>query len=294
MERGSYPKLQIRGHRQWTPLARALTATGDRWTLLIVLALDHETLRLNALRARLPGVSSGVLDHHLSQMTALGLLSRRRFREMPPRVEVSLTEAGSELLPIAAALARWGMRNEWPTPRGSQRACADAVLRQLPALLEEEHDLPDGILEAIVEANGERVAHRFEVAGGRLHACPGSVAGATTQIEGDEDAWIAALGPTHDRSRLRLAGQRRLAARILDSLPRAHVPAGSVASMRDGKLTLPGKVPGVGSPDAENASRGGGSGGSGQESSTQKRTGHTTGDGSGNPPSAPPDSEPMH
>lgn len=201
-----------------------------------MLALSHETLRLNALRSRLPGVSSGVLDHHLNQMTSLGLISRQRFREMPPRVEVSLTEAGSELLPIAAALARWGMRYEWPAPDGKQHACADAVLRQLPALLEEQDDLPDGIVEAIVEANGERVKHWFEVAGGRLRATPSDVATATTQIEGDEDAWIAALGPAQDRSGLRLAGQGPLAARILDSLPRARVPAGELASTLEGVL----------------------------------------------------------
>ncbi len=262
MERGSYPKLQVRGHRQWTPLARALTATGDRWTLLIVLALSHETLRLNALRARLPGVSSGVLDHHLSQMTSLGLLARKRFREMPPRVEVSLTEAGSELLPIAAALARWGMRYEWPAPDSRQHACADAVLRQLPALLEEEDDLPDGIVEAIVEANGERVRHWFEVTNGRLRATPSDIATATTQIEGDEDAWIAALGPGHDRSGLRLAGQGPLAARILDSLPRAHVPSGELASTRDSVLrdgdvaSVHGAIPVIEeAPPASNARR---------------------------------------
>ncbi len=103
----------LRAHRQATPLAAALAAAGDRWTLLIVLACSDGTLRLNGLRSRLPGVSSAVLDHHVRQMVALGLLSRRRFREMPPRVELTLTESGAGLLPIASALARWGMRHRW-------------------------------------------------------------------------------------------------------------------------------------------------------------------------------------
>jgi DNA-binding HxlR family transcriptional regulator len=220
MERGSSAKLQVRGHRQWTPLARALTATGDRWTLLIVLALSHETLRLSVLRSRLPGVSSGVLDHHLGQMTALGLLSRQRYREMPPRVEVSLTQAGSELLPIAAALARWGMRHEWPPPPGSVYVRADAVLRQLPALLEEEDDLPNGTVEAIVGEGEERTAHWFKIAEGRLRPASERAAKATVRIEGDDRAWIAALGPDRDYSGLTLAGRRKLAQRVLDSLPR--------------------------------------------------------------------------
>jgi DNA-binding HxlR family transcriptional regulator len=225
----------IRGHRQWTPLARALSAVGDRWTLLIVLALSRETLRLSVLRSRLPGVSSGVLDHHLGQMTSLGLISRRRFREMPPRVEVSLTEAGLELLPIAAALARWGMRHEWPAPPSDEYVRADAVLRQLPALLGELDDLPAGSVETIVAVGEERTVLRFEVAGGRLQAAEGNGKAPTAQIEGDEQAWIAALGPRRDYSGLNLGGRRRLAKRIFDSLPRD-------GSTRDSRLDGGGPV----------------------------------------------------
>lgn len=223
MERGPSARLQVRGHRQWTPLARALTATGDRWTLLIVLALSHETLRLSVLRARLPGVSSGVLDHHLGQMSALGLLSRQRYREMPPRVEVALTQAGSELLPIAAALARWGMRHEWPMPPSNVYVRADAVLRQLPALLEERDDLPDGTVEVLVGDGEERSEHWFEIAGGRLNAARDRPSKATARIEGDDQAWIAALGPARDHSGLQLTGRKTLAKCVLESLPHAIV-----------------------------------------------------------------------
>lgn len=203
---------------------------GDRWTLLIVLALSDETLRLSVLRARLPGVSSGVLDHHLGQMTALGLISRRRFREMPPRVEVALTEAGSELLPIAAALARWGMRHEWPLPPGTEYVPAGAVLRQLPALLEEQDDLPNGTLEAVVGDGEEQAVHCFEIVGGRLHANSAPTGRANARLEGDDDAWIAALGPGRDYSGLSLSGKQRMAQRILDSLPRGdgHVEDGAL------------------------------------------------------------------
>ncbi len=185
-----------------------------------MLALSHETLRLSVLRSRLPGVSSGVLDHHLGQMTALGLLSRQRYREMPPRVEVALTQAGSELLPIAGALARWGMRHEWPPPPVSVYVRADAVLRQLPALLEEQDDLPDGTVEAVVGEGEECTAHWFKIAEGRLGASSERPAKATVRIEGDDRAWIAALGPDRDYSGLSLEGRRKLALRVLDSLPR--------------------------------------------------------------------------
>jgi DNA-binding HxlR family transcriptional regulator len=221
MEHGSGTTLPVRAHRQWTPLARALTAVGDRWTLLIVLALSHDKLRLNILRKRLPGVSSGVLDHHLGQMVALGLLSRQRFREMPPRVEVELTERGCELLPVAGALARWGMRHEWPIPEALEHVRADAILRQLPALLEEVSALPDGIIEAVVSPGDDDVgaSHWFHIADGRLTA--GDPADeATARVHGDEAAWVAALGPGGDYSGLRFTGKRSIAKRVLDSLPR--------------------------------------------------------------------------
>jgi len=211
----------VRAHRQWTPLARALAATGDRWTLLIVLAISHERLRLNVLRTRLPGVSSGVLDHHLNQMIALGLLSRERFREMPPRVEVQLTECGRELLPIAGALARWGMRHEWPAPETVERVRADAILRQLPALLEEASGLLDGIVEAAVSP-GEDVAgasYWFQISDGRLTAGE-TAAKPSARVHGDEAAWVAALGPGGDYSGLQFAGKRSIAKTMLDSLPR--------------------------------------------------------------------------
>ena len=102
---------QPRYHSQRVALAQALSATGDRWTLLIALALDRHPQRPVELRRRLPEISAGVLDRHLQQMVALGLLLRSRFKEMPPRVELALTEAGRELLPIARALARWGVKH---------------------------------------------------------------------------------------------------------------------------------------------------------------------------------------
>ena len=61
--------------------------------------------------------------------------------------------------------------------------------------------------------------HCFQIAGGRLQAGDAGTAGPDTQIEGDDAAWIAALGPGRDFSGLRVAGQRQIAERILGSLP---------------------------------------------------------------------------
>jgi DNA-binding HxlR family transcriptional regulator len=109
---GVAERPQPRRQSHWAiPLAQALNAAGDRWTLLIALALARGPKRPVELQRDLSGISSGVLDRHLQQMVALGLLLRRRFKEMPPRVELALTDVGRELLPIARALARWGAKH---------------------------------------------------------------------------------------------------------------------------------------------------------------------------------------
>jgi DNA-binding HxlR family transcriptional regulator len=217
----------VRAHRQATPLAQALAAAGDRWTLLIVLACSDgtsdSTIRLNTLRNRLPGVSSAVLDHHVRQMVGLGLLSRRRFREMPPRVELSLTESGAALLPIAAALARWGMRYRWNEQHGCEHIDPDAVLCQLPALLDGA-ELPACVLETVIDEDDEPVVHRFETVDGRLQPVAGAPAvdgpKASARIHGNRAAWEAALGPRRDYAGLHLLGREQLARQVFDALPR--------------------------------------------------------------------------
>jgi DNA-binding HxlR family transcriptional regulator len=210
-------------HRQWTPLAHALAAVGDRWTLLIVLALGVERVRLTRLQERLPGISTGVLSHHVQEMVTLGLLSRDRFPEVPPRVEVQLTDSGRELLPIASALARWGMRRVWSAPTDGDHVDVHAILVLLPALLDLASGLPDGFLDAIVMTDEGRTHHTFPILDGRLHPtskdhrAPGA---GTARIAGDEAAWVSALGPARDYANLRFTGSRRLGRQVLDELPR--------------------------------------------------------------------------
>jgi DNA-binding HxlR family transcriptional regulator len=215
-------RSSARARRAWTPLNRALTATGDRWTLTIALALAPGGMRLTQLQKRLSGVSAGVLERHLHQMVALGLMTRTRFKEMPPRVELELTDAGRELLPVAAALARWGIRYLWSPPREGERVDLDALLRLLPVLLAEETGLPEGSLEALVTDADPPVRKLYRVQDARLRVdereSERTSDRASARVEGDADAWIAALGPAGDRARLRFDGDERLAGLLLDAL----------------------------------------------------------------------------
>jgi len=211
---------------------------------MIAVALGPGRLRLSTLHARLPGVSTGVLERYVQQMVELGLITRTRFKEMPPRVELELTDMGRELLPIAGALARWGMRNQWSPAHARERVDAGALLRLLPLLLEEETGLPAGSLEALITDGDPPFRCVYEAHNGCLRitesrvgaaaadlpppdsSAPGSTAAdlPSARVAADSSTWIAALGPDGDRAGLRISGDAQLVASILDALARQRVP----------------------------------------------------------------------
>jgi DNA-binding HxlR family transcriptional regulator len=90
------------------PVETALMLCGDRWKLLIVRDLLTGTKRFGELRKSLTGISQKVLTQHLRIMEENGLVSRKVYAEVPPRVEYSLTELGESLKPIHDAMWKWG------------------------------------------------------------------------------------------------------------------------------------------------------------------------------------------
>src|SRR3954451_4130050 len=77
-------------YNQWSPDARALDLVGDKWTLLIVRDLASGPRRFVELQRVLPGISTEQLRSRLNRMVADGLLTRQRYREVPPRVDYEL------------------------------------------------------------------------------------------------------------------------------------------------------------------------------------------------------------
>jgi DNA-binding HxlR family transcriptional regulator len=90
------------------PVETSLLLCGDRWKLLIVRDLLTGTKRFGELRRSLTGVSQKVLTQHLRMMEEYGLVNRKVYAEVPPKVEYSLTELGESLKPIHDALLKWG------------------------------------------------------------------------------------------------------------------------------------------------------------------------------------------
>ena len=90
------------------PVETTLTLIGDKWKVLILRDLLPGTKRFGELKKSVGSVSQKVLTAQLRDMEDSGLINRKVYAEVPPRVEYSLTELGKSLRPILDALQNWG------------------------------------------------------------------------------------------------------------------------------------------------------------------------------------------
>ncbi|MCM2389166.1 winged helix-turn-helix transcriptional regulator [Streptomyces albipurpureus] len=90
-------------------LDAAVDVVGGKWKPLILWALHEKTHRFGELRRQLPGVSEKMLIQQLRELEADGVVHREVYREVPPRVEYSLTELGEALNTALEPLGTWGL-----------------------------------------------------------------------------------------------------------------------------------------------------------------------------------------
>ena len=90
------------------PVETTLTLIGDKWKVLILRDLMPGTKRFGELKKSIGSVSQKVLTAQLRTMEESGLVNRKVYAEVPPRVEYSLTELGKSLKPVLDAMWNWG------------------------------------------------------------------------------------------------------------------------------------------------------------------------------------------
>lgn len=90
------------------PVETTLTLIGDKWKVLILRDLLPGTKRFGELKKSIGKVSQKVLTAQLRDMEQNGLVHRKVYPEVPPRVEYSLTPLGKSLKPILDAMRNWG------------------------------------------------------------------------------------------------------------------------------------------------------------------------------------------
>lgn len=90
------------------PVETTLTLISSRWNVLILRDLMEGTKRFGELKRSVGNISQKVLTSNLREMEAKGLVIRKVYPEVPPRVEYTLTETGCSLKPILDAMYAWG------------------------------------------------------------------------------------------------------------------------------------------------------------------------------------------
>jgi len=96
------------------PIRGILDRFGDKWSILVILLLgdQKDPIRFNEIMATIGDISQKMLTVTLRSLEADGLVVRKQYAEIPPRVEYTITPLGSSLLPHIDGLAKWAVKNQ--------------------------------------------------------------------------------------------------------------------------------------------------------------------------------------
>lgn len=94
------------------PVELTLEIIGGKWKALILWHLSYKTLRCSQLKRRLPRVTQKMLTQQLRELERDGVVHRKVYPQVPPKVEYSLTELGSSVVPLLQQMCEWGKQFE--------------------------------------------------------------------------------------------------------------------------------------------------------------------------------------
>ncbi|WP_030130251.1 helix-turn-helix domain-containing protein [Pseudomonas sp. QTF5] len=94
------------------PVAFTVDVIGGKWKSLILFHLMSGTKRFNELRRLIPDITQRMLTLQLRELETDGVIHREIYREVPPKVEYSLTQLGNSLAPLVNAMREWGAVHE--------------------------------------------------------------------------------------------------------------------------------------------------------------------------------------
>ncbi len=175
--------------------------------------------RFVELQRVLPGISTEQLRSRLNRMVADGMLTRKRYREVPPRVDYELTERSRELAPVLGELARWGYEWAWGPPRSAERVDLGAIFRLIPGLVNGNSNASGTVQLSVADGEtGSEACYRVTMDPAGAEIVEGGDRPTDAQLRGTTAAWIQALAPTAERDGLTSTGDQGLASALLDLL----------------------------------------------------------------------------
>src|SRR6516225_6759633 len=93
------------------PVEAAIDVIGGKWKAPILWWLNQRTWRFAELRRQMPGITEKMLTHQLRELEADGVVARRVYSSVPPKVEYSLTEYGESLEQALETICEWGRQH---------------------------------------------------------------------------------------------------------------------------------------------------------------------------------------
>ncbi|MBN2661723.1 MAG: helix-turn-helix transcriptional regulator [Tannerellaceae bacterium] len=93
------------------PVTASIELIGGKWKTIILYSLLSGTRRFGEIAVRIPDISRKVLTEQLKELESDGLIVREQYKEIPPRVEYSLTDLGKSLSSVFRELEIWGTEN---------------------------------------------------------------------------------------------------------------------------------------------------------------------------------------
>ncbi|HGM1170377.1 TPA: winged helix-turn-helix transcriptional regulator [Clostridioides difficile] len=94
------------------PIRYALDIVGGKWKLPIICMLAVENpIRYSSIKRKLDGITNTMLAQSLKDLESTGIVHRKQYNEIPPKVEYTLTSKGKSIVPILQQFANWGATN---------------------------------------------------------------------------------------------------------------------------------------------------------------------------------------
>jgi DNA-binding HxlR family transcriptional regulator len=106
-------RYQINGTFFYCPVDLTLSIIGGRWKGLVFWNLRNEPKRYGELKKILVGINDKMLSQVLKELETSGIVNRKDFETIPPKVEYSLTQEGRNLLPVLNLMENWGNKFEY-------------------------------------------------------------------------------------------------------------------------------------------------------------------------------------
>lgn len=151
-------------------IARTLDILGDRWTLLILRDLMAGLHRYSEILENCGGMSPNVLSDRLKRLEADGLIQRHYFKELPPRVEYTLTDKGWAVRPVLVSLIAWGNQYLQPFDPAAGNVTTDFAVRTVPAFTfhPERADGIEATMAVEIKDCDDCNTWSFEIRGGQI------------------------------------------------------------------------------------------------------------------------------